>query len=139
MFVMFHIEDVYDADGQPAILSSSVSMNNIIDNYCDLTARPICQESEPEHILDLQQKLSHDSATSQMPILQAVYVCLKTSPDAECNVSSVPKPTAFRNQPGNFSMGTTNFYLNPMLKLRLNIKLVKFFGHLGTQPPQGSI
>ena len=135
LFVMFHIEDVFDTTGQPAILSSSVSMNNIIDNYCDLTARPICQETEPEHILDLQQKLSQDRVTNQLPILQAVYVCLKASPDADCNISHVPKPTAFRNKPGNFSMGTTSFYLNPMLKLQLNIKLVKFFGHLGTQPP----
>ena len=72
---------------------------------------------------------------ASVPLLQAVFVCLKPNQDADCNIKNVPKPTPFRNHPGNFSMGTTQFYLNPLLKLKLNIKLVKYYNLIGKQPP----
>jgi len=135
LLVLFHIEDVFDSFGTPAILSSNVSMNAILESYVDLTARPICHDCEPESILDLQQRIGKEDRSGRIPLLQAIFVCIKDSPDAVSNTSNVPKPTPFRNHPGNFSMGTTQFYFNPLLKMKLNLKLLNYFSLLDSQLP----
>ena len=135
LLVMFHIEDVFDVNGLPAIQSSEVNMESIMDKFVDLTARSICFDSEPESLLDLQQRLDRENKGESVPLLQAVNVCIKLHPEADCAIRNVPKPTPLRNHPGNFSMGTTSFYLNPTLKLRLNKKLSKYFFIINKQPP----
>ena len=135
LLVLFHIEDVFDSLGVPAIQSSNVSMNVILESYVDLSARPICHDGEPESILDLQQRIGKEDRSGRIPLLQAIFVCIKDSPDAITNTIKVPKPTPFRNHPGNFSMGTTQFYFNPLLKMKLNLKLLNYFSLLDSQPP----
>ena len=143
LLVMFHIEDVFDSSGLPAVQSSTVTMSAVLDSFVDVSARPICYDCEPESILDLQQRLSSRDAAAEtfqdrsgkIPLLQAIFVCVKNNPEASSVMTHVPKPTPFRNHPGNFSMGTTQFYFNPLLKLRLNIKLVHYFAAVGAQPP----
>merc|ERR1719312_1084406 len=58
MLALFHVEDVFDANGIPAIKSANVSMSNMLDSFVDLTARPISVESEPVKILELQRSLN---------------------------------------------------------------------------------
>ena len=74
LLVLFHIEDVFDSFGTPAILSSNVSMNAILESYVDLTARPICHDCEPESILDLQQRIGKEDRSGRIPLLQAIFV-----------------------------------------------------------------
>ena len=78
MFALFHIEDVCDANGFPAIKSANVTMANMLDSFVDLTARSISLESDPHKIFDLQRRLNEESVDSgSIPILQVVVVCVQ--------------------------------------------------------------
>ena len=127
MLALFHVEDVFDANGIPAIKSANVSMSNMMDSFVDLTARPISVESEPVKILELQRSLNEQGVASHsVPVLQAIVVCIKMHPKDDIVFAGFSKPTPLRDHPGCFGSGLTEFYLNPLLNLKLDIKLSKF-------------
>jgi len=127
LYAMFHIEDVFDAHGIPAIQSPNISMNTMLNCHVDLTARPICIQSEPEKILKMQARLRDENRDySAIPLLQAVVVCVKMLPASTINFTAIPKPTRLRDHPGSFGQKLTEFYLNASLGEKLNIKLQKF-------------
>jgi len=127
LYAMFHVEDVFDAHGVPAILSPNISMKNLLNCHVDLTARPICTKSEPEKILEMQYRLTEEHRDySAIPLLQAIVVCVKMSTVSPINFTSIPKPTRLRDHPGSFGQKLTEFYLNASLGCKLDIKLKKF-------------
>merc|ERR1719427_2473162 len=86
--VVFHLEDVWDTAGQPALLSPGLSMQALQGRPVDLTARSVCRESEPNKILGLQD-------------------CLQ----------QIPRPSQMRVGPGQLGAqdSPAHFYLNPLL------------------------
>ena len=131
MFALFHIEDVCDANGFPAIKRANVTMANMLDSFVDLTARSISLESDPHKIFDLQRRLNEESVdSSSIPILQAIVVCvqIQTSSDIQLQNDTVypgiPKPTPLKDHDQCFGSG--KFYLNPVLNCKLDQKLKQF-------------
>merc|ERR1711963_1109700 len=63
------------------------------------------------------------------PVLQAVTVFLKDSPDSEANTRIAPKPTFLRSYPDSFHMDDpgTAFFLNSLLLTKLDLKALNFF------------
>ena len=66
VYAMFHIEDVYDMDGVPAVRNAKITMKNLINSPVNLTARSICKESDPEGIFDVQKKLLRDNKDQRL-------------------------------------------------------------------------
>ena len=96
--------------------------------WVDLTARPLCSESDPDLIIDLQRRLQEEG--DQSPVLQAVYVGVKRSAES-CLPPSLPRPTPLRACPGHFHTGPTCFYLDPSLGARLDIKVARLLEYTG--------
>ena len=66
---MFHIEDVWDTSG---VKDPTITMPMLINNFVDLTARPICVNFEPDKLLETQKDLIEEkSAYGEIPLLQA--------------------------------------------------------------------
>jgi len=138
MFALFHIEDVFDANGLPAIKSANVTMANMMDSHVDLTARSISLESDPHKIFDLQRRLNEESVDSGcIPILQAIVVCVQMQTSSDILLQNdtvfpgIPKPTPLTGQ--NQCFGSGKFYLNPVLSCKLDQKL-KHFLNLENKP-----
>ena len=127
--VVFHLEDVWDSAGQPALLSPGLSMQALQGRPVDLTARSVCRESEPNKILGLQDCLQQPA-----PLLQAVLVCL--APGA---TQQIPRPSQLRVGPGQLGAqdSPAHFYLNPLLGTKLDTKMTAFLGLPGgpCRPP----
>ena len=62
----------------------------------------------------------------ELPLLQAVVVCVKRFPYDEVDVTRIPQPTILREGPGSFGLEITEFYLNPTLSHSLDLKLQRF-------------
>ena len=62
----------------------------------------------------------------ELPLLQAVVVCVKRFPYDEVDVTRIPQPTILREGPGSFGLEITEFYLNPTLGHCLDLKLQRF-------------
>ena len=75
---MFHIEDVYDMAGVPAILNPNIAMNKLMNCHVNLTARSICKEMEPKNIFSVQRKLLQEDRGA-IPLLQAASYQSSTS------------------------------------------------------------
>ena len=125
IYAMFHIEDVYDMAGVPAILNPNIAMNKLMNCQVNLTARSICKESEPKNIFSVQRKLLQEDRGA-IPLLQAIVVCLKVSSSASVNTTTIPKPSVIRDAPQSFGDLGCQHYLNPLLFARLDVKLKAF-------------
>ncbi len=125
IYAMFHIEDVFDMAGVPAILNPNIAMNKLMNCHVNLTARSICKESEPKNIFSVQRKLLQEDRGA-IPLLQAVVVCLKVSSSASVNTSTIPKPSVIRANPQSFGDLGCQHYLTPLLFARLDVKLKAF-------------
>ena len=124
LYAMFHIEDVWDSSG---IKNPTVNMPMLMNNFVDLTARPICSESSPDKVLELQRKLVEEKrAFGEIPLLQAVVVCVKKFPYDEVDVSRISQPTVLSVGPGSFGLDITEFYLNATVGHRLDLKLQRY-------------
>ena len=62
----------------------------------------------------------------ELPLLQAVVVCVKRFLYDEVDVTRIPQPTILREGPGSFGLEITEFYLNPTLGHCLDLKLQRF-------------
>merc|ERR1719509_318724 len=90
-------------------------------------AGPICAEAEPDKVFEAQRKLMEEKLSyGEIPLLQAVIVCVKRFPYDEVNVTRLPQPTVLREGPGSFGLDITEFYLDPPLGHRLDRKLQRF-------------
>ena len=124
LYAMFHIEDVWDASG---VKIPTIAMPMLINSCVDLTARPICSQAEPERVFDLQRKLMEEKlAYGEIPLLQAVVVCVKKFAYDEVDVSRIAQPTVLREGPGSFGLDITEFYLNHAVGHRLDLKLQRY-------------
>ena len=141
LYAMFHIEDVWDHSG---VKSPTIAMPMLINSYVDLTARPICAQvgkeqmcyacnipvcfqASPEKVFEQQRKLMEEKLVyGELPLLQAVVVCVKRFPYDEVDVTRIPQPTILREGPGSFGLEITEFYLNPTLSHSLDLKLQRF-------------
>merc|ERR1719189_2021811 len=102
-------------------------MPMLIDSYVDLTARPICAQASPEKVFEQQRKLMEEKLVyGELPLLQAVVVCVKRFPYDEVDVTRIPQPTILREGPGSFGLEITEIYLNPTLSHSLDLKLQRF-------------
>ena len=128
IYSLFHIEDVYDFNGLPAIQNPNINMKNLMNCQVNLTARSICISAlEPEKLIDVQRDLlDGGSENGAIPLLQAVVVCLKVSANSTTNTENIPKPTCIREKPNSFGNLGSLFYLNPLLFAKLDIKLKEF-------------
>ena len=125
IYALFHIEDVYDMAGVPALLNPNIKMSKLIHCHVNLTARSICKESEPKNIFSVQRRLLREDRGA-VPLLQAVVVCLKVSSSSSVNTSSIPKPSTIRDSPRSFGDLSSQHYLNPILFAKLDMKLKAF-------------
>ena len=125
IYALFHIEDVYDMAGVPALLNPNIQMSKLMNCHVNLTARSICKESEPKNILSVQRRLLREDRGA-VPLLQAVIVCLKVSSSSSVNTLSIPKPSVIRNSPQSFGDLGCQHYLNPVLFAKLDMKLKAF-------------
>ena len=124
LYAMFHLEDVWDRSG---VKDPTVAMAALVGSCVDLTARPICAEAEPDKVFEVQRKLMEEKLSyGEIPLLQAVIVCVKRFPYDEVNVTRLPQPTVLREGPGSFGLDITEFYLDPALGHRLDRKLQRF-------------
>ena len=128
IYSLFHIEDVYDFNGLPAIQNPNINMKNLMNCQVNLTARSICRtELDPEKLMEVQRDLLGGGAENgAIPLLQAVLVCLKVSANSTTNTKNIPKPTCIRQKPNSFGNLGSFFYLNPLLFAKLDIKLKEF-------------
>jgi len=124
LYAMFHLDDVWDRSG---VKDPTVAMAALVGSCVDLTARPICAEAEPDKVFEAQRKLMEEKLSyGEIPLLQAVIVCVKRFPYDEVNVTRLPQPTVLREGPGSFGLDITEFYLDPTLGHRLDRKLQRF-------------
>ena len=128
IYSLFHVEDVYDYNGLPAIQNPNINMKNLMNCPVNLTARSICRsELEPEKLMEVQRDLAgRGSEYGAIPLLQAVVVCLKVSARSNTNTVNIPKPTSIREKPNSFGNLGSFFYLNPLLFAKLDLKLKEF-------------
>ena len=128
IYSLFHIEDVYDYNGNPSIQNPKITMSSVMNCKVNLTARSISRrELDPEKLMDEQRELmARGGEDGAVPLLQAVVVCLKLSADSEICYKNIPKPTHIRAKPDSFGNLGSFFYLNPLLYAKLDIKLKAF-------------
>ena len=78
-------------------------------------------------MFEQQRKLMEEKLVyGELPLLQAVVVCVKRFPYDEVDVTRIPQPTILREGPGSFGLEITEFYLNPTLSHSLDLKLQRF-------------
>ena len=75
IYAMFHIEDVYDMAGVPAILNPNIAMNKLMNCHVNLS---ICKEMEPKNIFSVQRKLLQEDRGA-IPLLQATRAARVTT------------------------------------------------------------
>jgi len=125
-YAVFHLENVFDINGCPAVKSSHLSMSSLLDRPVDLSARSACNTINPVEIMELQKNLELEGH-GETPILQAVTVHVGDSQSSPTISENSPKPTKLRTDPANFSSSTaTSFFLNLKLRSRLDIELDEF-------------
>ena len=84
-------------------------------------------QASPEKVFEQQRKLMEEKLVyGELPLLQAVVVCVKRFPYDEVDVTRIPQPTILREGPGSFGLEITEFYLNPTLSHSLDLKLQRF-------------
>ena len=117
LFVMFHLEDVFDAAGLPAIHSADLSMAGMKGKQVQIVARSLCTANDREALAELQRRQK-----VELPLLQAVVVCLKTGPTGPLPYRSFPRPTVLAAAPEDLGTGPAAFFLAPTLQHRLDYK-----------------
>ena len=84
-------------------------------------------QASPEKVFEQQRKLMEEKLVyGELPLLQAVVVCVKRFMYDEVDVTRIPQPTILREGPGSFGLEITEFYLNPTLGHCLDLKLQRF-------------
>ena len=131
MFAIFHVEDVYTPSGDKFRKSPSEFMLQLHNLEVDLTARSIVGEGANEGVLTSasQLNLSIMNPNVACPVLQAITVFIKNSPDAIPNTKIAPKPTFLRAYPDSFHLDDpgTAFFLDAQLMTKLDLKALNFF------------
>ena len=65
----------------------------------------------------------------ELPLLQAVVVCVRSFPYNEAHITRIPQPTILREKPGSFGIKIAEFYLNTTLRNSLDLKLQRFLNN----------
>ena len=119
LYVLFHLEDVYDEVGLPAILSPSLSIAAMQRRSVQVTARSLCLATDLEGLLYLQRK----SKGLDLMLLQAVEVCVKTRPTGPLGYKTFPRPTVLAQTPACIGGGPAAYFLSTTLKHKLDSKV----------------
>ena len=131
LYVLFHLDDVYDSDGHQAI-RNNCNIRDILNKPVTLTARTICKRALPSEIIEtLQEMMMADPLNLGIPVLQAITVQLlsKVTKNVDEGVGvQMPKPTIIRkNTPSlNFKGEFTSCFFQYGLKTKLDIKICNF-------------
>jgi len=118
--VLFHIEDVWDQEGVPA-LKSSITMQDLQLAQVEVICRTM-PGLEDKGSLELVQMASRFRGA---PLLQAVAVVVVGGP-VKASACPCPRPTKLREMPGWFGCSEGTFLLAPTLAARLNIKVAEW-------------
>ena len=121
LFVLFHLEEVWDDAGVPALKSClGLQMSGLVGRRVELVARSICREGGEgaAGVMALARRWRG------LPVLQAVVVRLLRVAGEE-GMHPCTSPTVLREvEQADFSGGRlASFYLDPALGPRLNLKL----------------
>ena len=130
VLVLFHLEDVVDSEGNPAFLDPKVTVKSLREHEVELVARSIANGDSSSDITRFISKLEADYPDSQIPLLQAVRVFLKST-DGRIFPGCAPLPTFLRKEPKsfNFQQPATAFYLGLGLKNCLDSKVLEWVDH----------
>jgi len=118
--VLFHIEDVWDAEGVPA-LKSSITMQDLQLAQVEVICRTM-PGLETRGSLDLVQMAARFRGA---PLLQAIAVVV-VGGQVKASACPCPRPTKLREMPGWFGNPGGAFFLAPTLAARLNIKVAEW-------------
>ena len=119
LLALFHLEDVYDEAGLPAILSPNLTIANMQGRSVQVTARSLCSASDLEGLLDLYR----NSEGVDLMLLQAVVVCVKTGPTERLCYKTFPRPTVLAQTPACIGGGPAAYFLSPTLQFKLDSKV----------------
>ena len=119
LFVLFHLEDVYDEVGLPAFLSPKLTIAAMQGRSVQVTARSLCPATDLDGLLDLQRK----SEGMTLMLLQALVVCVKTGPTEPLGYKTFPRPTVLAQTPACIGGGPAAYFLSPTLQFQLDSKV----------------
>ena len=129
LYVLFHLEVVYDETGLPAILSPSLTIAAMQGRSVQVTARSLCLATDLEGLLDLQRK----SKAVDLMLLQAVVVCVKTRPTRPLDFKTFPRPTVLAQTPACIGGGPAAYFLSPTLQFELDSQVRLYMSKLAGQ------
>ena len=118
--VLFHIEDVWDHEGVPA-LKSSITMQDLQLVQVEVICRTM-PGLEDKSSIELVQMASRFRGA---PLLQAVAVVVVGGP-VKAVACPCSRPTKLREMPGWFGCSGGTFLLAPTLAARLNMKVAEW-------------
>ena len=119
LYAMFHLEDVFDEQGLPAIQSPDLNMSSLLKRQVQIVARSLCPATEKTALLDLQRK----SEGAGAPLLQAIVVCLRPSLSGPLPYRTFPRPTVLALAPEDIGGGPAAFFLCPTLQHKMDFKV----------------
>ena len=126
LFILFHLEDVYEEAGLPAILSPSLTIAAMQGRSVQVMARSLCPTTDLDDLLDLQEK----SKGSDLMLLQAVVVCVKRRPTGPLGYKTFPRPTVLAQTPACIGGGPAAYFLSPTLQFELDSKVRRYVNKL---------
>ena len=119
LFAMFHLEDVFDEQGLPAIQSPDLNMPSLLKRQVQIVARSLCPADERNALLDLARKAEGAGA----PLLQAIVVCLRPNTKGPLPYRTFPRPTVLALTPEDIGGGPSAFFLCPTLQHKMDFKV----------------
>ena len=121
LFAMFHLGDVYDENGLPAILSPSLTNAALMQagHSVQVMARTLSPTTELGGLQDLQRK----SEGAGAPLLQAGVVSDKTGPTGPLGYKTSPRPTVLAQSPACNGSGPAAYCLSPTLQHKHDFKV----------------
>ena len=131
LYVLFHLDDVYDSDGHQ-VIRNNCNIRDILNAPVTLTARTICKRALPSEIIEtLDEMMTSNPLNLGIPVLQAITVQLLTKVTKNVDDGlgiQMPRPTIIRkNTPSlNFKEDFTSCFFQYGLKTKLDIKICYF-------------
>ena len=122
--VLFHIEDVWDQEGVPA-LKSSITMQDLQLAQVEVICRTMPGLEDKGSLELVQMAGARSSKFRGAPLLQAVAVVVVGGP-VKAIACPCPRPTKLREMPGWFGCSGGTFLLSTTLAARLNMKVVEW-------------